>query len=115
MVFDRTTPNFGLAHENAHSLINSNWGGSSSFLNEGLGKYAEAMATDPAANDRQTATFLKQSKLVPLQKMLAMNIGSDPATEVAYPAAGSFVGFLIRSYSLTKVKALYQGANKPDI
>jgi len=116
MVFDGTTPNFGLAaHENAHNLINSNWGGSSSFLNEGLGKYAEAMATDPVVNDRQTATFLKQSKLVPLQKMLTMNIGSDPATEVAYPAAGSFVGFLIRQYSLTKVKALYQGANKPDI
>jgi hypothetical protein len=116
MVFDGTTPNFGLAaHENAHSLIDSNWGGSSSFLSESLGKYAEAMATDPGANDRQTAAFIKESKLVSLQKMITMNIGSDPATEVAYPAAGSFVGFLIRHYSLAQVKALYQGADKPDI
>ncbi len=116
MVFDGTTPNFGLAaHENAHSLIGANWGGSSSFLSEGLGKYAEAMATDPNANDRETAAFLKESKLVPLEKMLTMNIGSDPATDIAYPAAGSFIGYLIRQYSLAKVKALYQGADQSDI
>jgi hypothetical protein len=116
MVFDGAVPNFGLAvHENTHMLIGENWGGSTSFLNEGLGKYAEAMATDRDANDRVTAAFLKDSKLVPLERMLAMRIGSDPATEVAYPAAGSFVGFLIRTYSLARLKVVFQGANKPDI
>ncbi len=116
MVFDGTTPSFGLAaHENAHSLVSENWGGSTSFLSEGLGKYAEAMLTDPSANDRETVAFLKNSKLVPLEKMLTMNIGSDPQTEVAYPAAGSFVGYLVRRYSLAKVKDLYQGANKPNV
>jgi len=31
----------------AHNLIKADWGGSSSFLSEGLDKYAEATATDP--------------------------------------------------------------------
>ncbi len=116
MVFDGSVPSFGLAvHENTHMLIGENWGDSTSFLNEGLGKYAEAMATDPAANDGATAAFLKESKLVPLEKMLTMTIGSDPATEVAYPAAGSFVGYLIRRYSLAKLKVVFQGADKSDI
>ncbi len=116
MVFDGSSPSFGLAaHENAHSLLDDNWGGSSSFLSEGLGKYAEAMATEPGANDRETVAFLKQSKLLPLREMLTMNIGSDPGAEVAYPAAGSFMGYLIRQYSLSKVKALYVGINRPDI
>ena len=116
MVFDGSIPNFGLTvHENAHSLIGDNWGGSSSFLSEGFGKYAEAMATDPGANDGETTAFLRQSKLVPLQEMLTMNIGSDPRTEVAYPAAGSFIGYLLRRYSLAKVTALYMGADRIDI
>ena len=116
MVFDGSVPSLGLAvHENAHVLIGENWGDSTSFLNEGLSKYAEAMAIDPAANDKATAAFLKGSKLAPLEKMLTMTIGADPATELAYPAAGSFVGYLIRirTYSLAKLKVVFQGTAKP--
>ncbi len=47
--------------------------------------------------------------------MLTTNIGSDPVTEVAYPAAGSFVGCLIRKYSLAKVKAVYQRRTESQI
>jgi len=111
MVYDGKTPDFGLAvHENAHTLIGQNWGGSSSFLSEGIATYAEAMATDKAKNHRQTAANLRAGKLFPLEEMAGIQIGSDARTTVAYPAAGSFVQFLIGKYSLGKLKTVYQGA-----
>ena len=111
MVYDGKTPDFGLAaHENAHTLIRQIWGGSSSFLTEGLGTYAEAMATDKNKSHRQTADNLRGGKLFPLDEMAKIQIGSDPRTAVAYPAAGSFVQFLIARYSLAKLKMVYQGA-----
>jgi PA domain len=115
MWFDGIVPDFGLAaHENTHMLIGQNWGGSSSFLAEGIGKYAEAMATDKGSNHRITQTNLRGGKLFPLGEMAKISIGSDPRTEVAYPAAGSFVQFLVEKYSLKKLKAIYQGVAKAD-
>ena len=111
MVYDGKKPDFGLAaHEAAHMLIGQNWGDSSSFLSEGIGKYAEAMATDKAKNHRETAANLRNGKLFPLEEMANIQIGSDPRTAVAYPAAGSFVQFLIDQYSLQRLKVAYQNA-----
>ena len=110
MVYDGKAPDPGLAaHENAHVLMGQNWGGSSSFLSEGLGMYAEAMATDKAKNHRATAAHLRAGRLFPLEEMAGVRIGTDARTPVAYPAAGSFVQFLIQRYSLGKLKIAYQG------
>ena len=114
MVYDGEKPDFGLAaHENAHALIGQNWGGSSSFLSEGIGKYAEAMATDKTRNHRETAANLRAGRLFPLEEMSKIQIGTDARTAVAYPAAGSFVQFLVEKYSLRKLKGAYQGQGSP--
>ncbi len=109
MVFDGTAPDFGLAaHENTHALLNQNWNGSSSFLEEGMGRYVEALATDKDKNHRQTLAFLNEAKLFPLEQMAGIEIGSDPRTGVAYPAAGSFMQYLGRAYPLSKIKHAWQ-------
>jgi len=107
--FDGRAPALALAaHENAHRLVSENWDGSSSFLVEGIGKYAEAMATDPDANDREARRALDAGLLFPLTEMSEIAIGSDPRTGVAYPAAGSFVRFLVTRHSLAKLREIYQ-------
>lgn len=109
MVHAGGAPNYALAaHENAHILIGRSWGGSSSFLSEGIGKYAEAQAEDPGKNDRQTIEFLKAGKLLPLSELVDANIGEPGLkTDVGYPAAGSFVGFIIRTRRLKALKEAY--------
>jgi hypothetical protein len=109
MVHDGGAPNYPLsAHENAHVLIDLNWGGSSSFLCEGIGKYAEAQAEDRDKNDRQTIEYLKAGKLFPLKEMVAFNIGMPGLqTDVGYPAAGSFVGYLVQALGLKSLKEVY--------
>lgn len=108
-IFYGEKPAFDLAvHENAHRLINSNWNSSSSFMDEGLAQYAEAQADDKDKNHLATIEFLKQGKLFPLEKMVTFNIGSNlEEAEVAYPASGSFIGFLIKKYGLESVKKAY--------
>ncbi len=110
MVHGGGAPNFPLAaHENAHILIALNWGGSSSFLSEGIGRYAEAEAGDRDENDRATIQYLKRGKLFRLREMLSFAIGMPGLeTEVGYPASGSFVKFLIRSHGLDSLKQAYQ-------
>ena len=109
MVYRGASASFGLAvHENTHTLLGLNWGDSSSFLIEGLGRYAEAMATDKDRDHRETIAFLGQSKLFPLVEMAAMEIGPSPRTDIAYPGAGSFVAYLIATYRLDAVKKAYQ-------
>jgi hypothetical protein len=109
MVHPGGAPNFPLVvHENAHILIGANWGGSSSFLSEGIGRFAEAEAGDHDKNDRQTLGYLKEGKLFRLRDMLSFNIGLPGLeTNVGYPAAGSFVGFLIRTRGLAAFKEIY--------
>lgn len=46
--------------------------------------------------------------MVPLEKLISMNVGSDPYTYIAYPAAGSFIDYLIATNGLGKVKQAYQ-------
>jgi hypothetical protein len=116
MVHRGGVPSLGLAaHENAHILGTRNWGGTTSFLNEGFGRYAEAMVTDPDLNDRQTAEFLRDGKLFPLEELLTHNIGRPGLkTQVGYPAAGSFVGYLIRTYGLAAFKKVWQLEARED-
>ncbi len=110
MVHEGGAPNFPLvAHENAHILMFANWGGSSSFLSEGIGRYAEAEAGDRDENDRLTVQYLKEGKLFRLKDMLSFDIGMPgQETEVGYPASGSFVGFLIRLHGLKSLKEAYR-------
>lgn len=116
MVHRGGVPSLGLAaHENAHILGTRNWGGTTSFLNEGFGRYAEALATDPDLNDRQTREFLRAGKLFPLEELLTHNIGQPGLkTDVGYPAAGSFVGYLIRTYGLAAFKKVWQLEARED-
>ena len=109
MVYEGGAPNFPLVvHENAHILIGVNWGGSSSFLSEGIGRCAEAEAGDRDENDRQTIGYLKEGKLFRLREMLSFDIGRPGLeTDVGYPVAGSFVGFLIRTRGLKTFKEIY--------
>ena len=114
MVHRGGVPDIALAaHENAHILSKLNWGDSTSFMNEGVGKYAEAMAAGDNRNDLQTVAFLKENKLFPLEDMLGFQIGiTGLKTDVGYPAAGSFVGFLIRSCGLQTFKEAFRLENR---
>jgi hypothetical protein len=114
MVHRGGVPDIGLAaHENAHILTRLNWGDSTSFMNEGVGKYAEAMAAGDNRNNLQTVAFLKENKLFPLEDMLGFQIGINGLkTDIGYPAAGSFVDFLIRSYGLQAFKEAFRLENR---
>jgi hypothetical protein len=109
MVYAGGAPDFPLTvHENAHILIDRNWGGSSSFLNEGIGKFAEVQAGERDENDRQVLGFIKAGKLLPLKDLVGWNIGTPgPKTDVGYPAAGSFVGFLVGTRGLKALKETF--------
>lgn len=110
IVYAGGVPNFGLiVHENTHILANSNWSGqSTSFLSEGVAMYAEARATDRDKNHHKTIQFLKEKKLFPLEEMVTFEIGMPGLqTDVAYPASGSFVGFLLESYGLKSFKDVF--------
>ena len=91
-VHEGGVPNFGLAvHENTHQLWGAN---STSFLNEGVAMYAEALATDKNKNNRQTLEFMNEGQLYPLEEMMQFQIGTPgPKTVVGYPASGAFVDF----------------------
>lgn len=70
------TPDFGLiVHENAHTLLERNWGRTTSFLEEGAGRFAQARATDPLMNHRETQVFLAAGKGFPLEQMVTFSIG----------------------------------------
>jgi len=109
LVYDGVKIDFPLAvHENTHTLIHDNWGGSTSFMNEGLGKYAEAKASDPERNHIAVTGFLRNGKMLHIREMLDMKIGSHEKTGIAYPASGSFVDYLISEYSLKKFRKAFE-------
>ncbi len=76
-------------------------------MDEGLGKYAEACAVDDQANHRAVAEFLRKGELIHIRDMLTISIGSHEKTGIAYRAAGSFVDYLIKCYSLEKLKEAF--------
>jgi hypothetical protein len=115
MVYKGGLLDFGLAvHENTHILTRLNWGDSSSFLLEGCGKYTEALATDKDKNHSQVIRYLKDGKLFPLEEMVLFELGpAGLKTEIGYPAAGSFVGFVIEKYGLELLKKAYNLDARP--
>jgi hypothetical protein len=111
MVYDGKTPDLRLAvHENTHTLMRRNWGGADSFLDEGIAKYIEALATDADKNHRDTLAFSRDGALYPLEKMITFDIGSnEEEARVAYPASGSFVGFLVSERGLPAFIEKWEG------
>lgn len=115
MVVDSTTPTFPIAvHENTHTLLGVNWGHTSSFINEGFAQYAEAAATRPDTNHAESLAFLRTSRLPPLRALVTLEMGTSPLSDVAYPAAGSFVGYLIATYGLAATRTAWQLEGRPD-
>ena len=110
-------PDFGLVvHEHTHSLFDRGWGETISFLTEGLAMYAQAQATDPMLCHRKTTDLRETGVSVPLEELLVHEIGSPgKATDFGYPAAGSFVEFLLQQGGLSKFERLYREARPgPD-
>ncbi len=110
-VADIKNREYGLAvHENTHSLFYKNMTTeTSSFINEGIAMYAEAMATDTNINNREVADLITRSKLYRLNEMLKFNIGNDTdKTEAGYPSSGSFIEFWIDKYGVKSLKELWQ-------
>jgi len=99
-------PGFALAvHENMHNRWQYDAG---SFLNEGIAMYAESLASDSLQNDRKTLEYLKSNKLYPLTEMLNFQIGiPGPQTDIGYPAAGSFIHFLMNKFGLPALQKLF--------
>jgi hypothetical protein len=109
-IFRKSERDFGLAaHENTHTLTYLNWSDdSTSFLNEGIAKYTEALATEKNKNHLAVIKYLKEKKLFPLEEMVHFNIGFPGLkTNVGYPASGSFAHFLIDGYGLTSFKKVF--------
>jgi hypothetical protein len=109
-VFEGRVPDWGLiVHENAHILTGLNWaGGTTSFLSEGIATHLEALATDSESNHERTVHYLVSGQLFPLEELITFNVGEEGLkTQVAYPAAGSFTGFLIETYGLQRFREAY--------
>ena len=111
-------PDFGLVvHEHTHSLFDRSWGETVSFLAEGLAMYAQAQATDPMMCHQKTRELREAGVSVPLEKLLGHEIGTPgQATDFGYPAAGSFIEFLLHQGGLSKFEKLYREARpSPDV
>jgi hypothetical protein len=111
-------PDFGLVvHEHTHSLFDRGWGETVSFLAEGLAMYAQAQATDPMLCHRRTRELREDGVSVPLEELLEHQIGTPgKATDFGYPAAGSFIEFLLQQGGLSKFEELYRKAQpSPDL
>jgi hypothetical protein len=111
-------PDYGLVvHENMHVLAGSNWShNTTSFLNEGIATHMEAQATEGDRNHRRTAAFLAAGNLFPLESMTTFEIGmSGLKTDVAYPASGSFTGFLLATRGLAPFRQVFAlEARRPE-
>jgi hypothetical protein len=109
MVLEGGIPEYDTAvHENTHILTYQNWGGSSSFMSEGIGKYTQALASDKDGNHLRILQFLEDNKLYPLEEMIEFRIGRPGLkTIVGYPSSGSFVGFIAEVYGIKFVKDSY--------
>lgn len=115
-VVGETVPAFQLSvHEMTHTLFYNFWGKSCSFFNEGIAMFAEAKAGTPDVNHQKTLDYLLNRELLPLQKLLELDIGGDRHfTEMGYAAAGSFTGFFIETYGMNKLPDLWKSYNNRE-
>jgi hypothetical protein len=103
-IYDNNSNDYALAvHELTHILFRKNWGGHCSFISEGIAMYAESKALKTNSCNSKTKDFLANGKLLPLGKLIKIEIGSDKEfTEMGYAASGSFVDFLINNWGIEK-------------
>jgi hypothetical protein len=101
-----------IAHELAHVYTGHNWGSSSSFMIEGVGRFVEARATEPDMNHRITHSFLVGGRLPPLSDLVGIDIGSHELTRIAYPAAGSFVEYLATEFGMDTLRRVWDLENR---
>jgi hypothetical protein len=109
-------------HEVIH-LYSSTFGRATSLLNEGL---AVAYQVDPVRGDMTprwnnrhvhdvSAGWRRQGRLVALGQMLTIDQFRGLDSQVAYPAAGSFVRFLLDSHGgVPPIKALFGRSTHQD-
>jgi hypothetical protein len=115
-IIGETVPAYQLAvHEMTHTLFYENWGESSPFLSEGIAMFAEAKAGNPDNNHTKTWEFFTRDELLPLKKLVELDIGSDSRfTEMGYSAAGSFTGFFIETYGINQFLKLWIAGRNND-
>lgn len=79
--------------------------------------YAQAQATDPMLCHRKTRELRQNGVSVPLENLLEHEIGKPgTATDFGYPAAGSFIEFLLQQGGLSKLEELYREAQpRPNL
>ena len=98
-----------IIHENTHRYLYENWGHSSSFMDEGVAEYVEAMATEPDINHLKCVQFLQENRILSFNNYLDADIGEPgDITAVGYPLSGSFIDFIVKTYSLDYVYKLYK-------
>jgi hypothetical protein len=107
-------------HEVVH-LFTSTWGDPVALVNEGV---AVAFQVDPSRDltPRWSGTalhdlvrqFRQQGRLVPLATLVETASWRSQDSNVAYPESGSFMRWLIDSYGLDHVRALYARASGPN-
>jgi hypothetical protein len=109
-------------HEVIH-LYASTFGRATSLLNEGL---AVAYQVDPIRNDMTprwnnrhvhdvSAGWRRQGRLVALARMLTIDEFRAADSQVSYPAAGSFVRFLLDTHGgVPRIKALFGRSTQRD-
>jgi hypothetical protein len=97
-----------ITHEHTHTFTALNWGRSSSFMEEGVARFVESQVTDASMNDQETRCLLDRGKLPPLVEMLYIDVGGDELTPIAYPAAGSLVGYLLETNGMQTLRRIFE-------
>lgn len=108
-------------HEVVH-LLTGPWGNSVALVNEGV---AVAFQVDPSRDliprwsgtplHDLTRQFRQQGRFVPLASLVETTAWRSQDPNVAYPESGSFMRWLIDTYGLERLRALYArglGANE---
>ena len=113
-IYDKESNDYALAvHELTHIIFRNNWGRQSSFLNEGIAMYAEAISIKSDESNRITKNFLNMGTLLPLEKLVDLQIGADKNfTQMGYAASGSFIEFIITKYGQKRFLELWKSGGE---
>jgi hypothetical protein len=113
-------------HENVHILVLNEWGHAPALFTEGI---AVALAPQPIygfgnfiANptwngqnlDDIAVSILQQRKIPELKILLESNSFHSVSTDITYPIAGSFVGYLIEQFPLESLKEVFHSTSFYD-
>jgi hypothetical protein len=110
IVLGSSVPEYDLVvHETTHLYTAQFWSKTtSSFMDEGVATFLEAQSVQPERNHQKVLGFIDEGTMIPLSKLVEHQIG-EPGhkTDVGYPAAGSFVGYLTQRYDLDALRKAY--------